>query len=314
MRKRTLGRTNLSVSELGLGTWGLSGEAYGQVAEAERGQLIERARMLGITLFETADCYATGKMEEKLGELLGSDDEAVIVTKWGTDRSNNVARKRFDADYLREACDKSLERLKRTKIAVGLLHNPSVKALELREATETLAALKTEGKLEAWGVSAGDDQVARAAIEAGAEVISLGYNVFRQKPLDASLPAIQQNQTGVLAHSVLNYGQLCGVWSPYRVFRAPDHRAERWTPDELKRRIRQLDAVRPLVSGEITSLRSAVVRFVLNNEHVGCAILGPRNGMQLDQLVREAGQGPPYLPEPKLTALKNRLEDLGIQT
>lgn len=314
MRKRTLGRTNLSVSELGLGTWGLSGEAYGQVPEAERGQLIERARMLGITLFETADCYAKGKMEEKLGELLGNDEEAFIVTKWGTDRSNNVARKRFDAEYLRKACDQSLERLKRTKITVGLLHNPSLKTIERREATDTLAALKAEGKLAAWGVSAGDDQVARAAIEAGAEVISLGYNVFRQKPLDASLAAIKEHETGVFAHSVLNYGQLCGVWSPYRVFRAPDHRAERWTPDELKRRIRQLDAVRPLVSGEITSLRSAVVRFVLNNEHVGCTILGPRNGMQLDQLVREAGQAPPYLPEPKLVALKNRLEDLGIPT
>lgn len=314
MRKRTLGRTNLSVSELGLGTWGLSGEAYGAIAEPERGQLIERARMLGITLFETADCYATGKMEEKLGELLGSDDDVVLVTKWGTDRSNNVAQKRFDAEYLRQACDKSLERLKRTKIAVGLLHNPSVKALERREATETLAALKTEGKLDAWGVSAGDDQVARAALEAGAEVISFGYNVFRQKALDSSLATIKEKQVGVLAHSVLNYGQLCGVWSPYRVFRAPDHRAERWTPDELKRRIRQLDAVRPLVSGEITSLRAAALRFVLNNDQVGCAILGPRNGMQLDQLVREAGQGPPYLPEPKLLALKNRLEDLGIQT
>jgi len=53
---------------------------------------------------------------------------------------------------------------------------------------------------------------------------------------------------------------------------------------------------------------------VLNNEQVGCAILGPRTSMQLDQLVREAGLGPPYIPEPKLLALKNRLEDLGIQT
>jgi len=314
VRKRTLGRTNLSVSELGLGTWGLSGDGYGHVDDAVRGQMIERARMLGITLFETADCYGKGAMEIKLGELLEKDAEAIIVTKWGTDRSNNVAKKRFDAAYLREACDKSLERLKRTKIAVGLLHNPSLKTVERGEATTTLAELKAEGKLEAWGVSAGDEEVARAAVEVGAEVVSLGYNVFRQKPLDASLDAVKENNAGVLAHSVLNYGQLCGVWSPYRVFRAPDHRAERWTPEELKRRIRQLDAVRPLVSGEIASVRSAAVRFVLNNEQVGCAILGPRTSMQLDQLVREAGLGPPYIPEPKLLALKNRLEDLGIQT
>jgi aryl-alcohol dehydrogenase-like predicted oxidoreductase len=115
VRKRILGRTNLSVSELGLGTWGLSGDGYGHVDDGERTQLIERARMLGITLFETADCYGKGKMEEKLGEVLETDADAVFITKWGTDRSNNVARKRFDPAYLREACDQSLTRLKRPR-------------------------------------------------------------------------------------------------------------------------------------------------------------------------------------------------------
>jgi len=313
VRKRILGRTNLSVSELALGTWGLSGDGYGHIDDGERTQLIERARMLGITLFETADCYGKGKMEEKLGEVLENDADAIFITKWGTDRSNNVAKKRFDPAYLRACCDQSLVRLKRTKLHVGLLHNPSVKTLERGEATSTLEALKAEGKLEAWGVSAGDEHVAKAAIEAGAEVVSLAYNVLHQKPMDLSLVPANEKDTGIVAHSVLNYGLLCGLWSPYRVFRAPDHRAERWTTEELKRRIRQLDAVRPLVSGEIATLRAAAVRFVLNNDRVGSAILGARNGMQLDQLVREAGKAPPYLPEAKLLALKNRLEDLGIE-
>lgn len=314
MRKRRLGKTNLNVSELSLGTWGLSGEAYGHVDEAERNKLIERARMLGITLFETADSYANGRTEQALGELLQTDQHVLLVTKWGTDRSGSVARKRFDEAYLRTACDKSLERLKRDRVHVGLLHNPSVKTLEKGEATATLESLKSEGKLQSWGVSAGDAQVAKAAIEAGAEVISLAYNVFHQKPLAEVTELAKEKDVGVLAHSVLNYGQLCGLWSPYRQFRAPDHRAERWTPDELKRRIRQLDAVRPLIAGDVVSLRAAAVRFVLNNELVGSAILGPRHSMQIDQLVREAGKEPPYLLEGQLTGLKNRLDDLGVDT
>lgn len=314
MRKRRLGKTNLKVSELSLGTWGLSGEAYGHVDEAERNKLIERARMLGITLFETADCYANGRIEEALGELLHSDDQALLITKWGTDRSGSVARKRFDEEYLRQACDKSLERLKRDQLHVGLLHNPSVKTLEKGEATHVMQSLKNEGKLQSWGVSVGDAEGAKAAIEAGAEVISLAYNVFRQKPLAEVTELAKEKDLGVLAHSVLNYGQLCGIWSAYRQFRAPDHRAERWTPDELKRRIRQLDAVRPLVVGEVVSLRAAALRFVLNNELVGSAILGPRHSMQLDQLVREAGKAPPYLLDGQLTGLKHRLEDLGVET
>ena len=92
MRKRRLGKTNLNVSELSLGTWGLSGDAYGHVDEAERNKLIERARMLGITLFETADSYGNGRTEEALGELLHTDEQALVITKWGTDRSGSVAR------------------------------------------------------------------------------------------------------------------------------------------------------------------------------------------------------------------------------
>ena len=313
MRKRKLGKTGVSVSELGLGTWGLSGDGYGPVSSTDQDHLLERARMVGITLFETADCYAQGRMEEKLGDALKDDAEAVIVTKWGTDRSGGVARKRFDADYLRQACERSLERLKRPAIQLGLLHNPSAQAIERGEATHTLAALKAEGKLLFWGVSAGDAAVARAAIEAGAEVVSLAYNAFRQKPLTEVAELVKSHEVGVLAHSVLNYGQLCGQWSLYRTFRAPDHRAERWTTEELKRRIRHLDALRPLVGGDIMTLRAAALRFVLNYELIGCAILGPRNGMQLDQLVREAGKSPPYITEPKLLALQNRLTDLEVE-
>src|SRR5690606_41580866 len=92
MRKRILGKTGLNVSELGLGTWGLSGDGYGPVSSTDQDHLIERARMLGITLFETADCYAQGRMEEKLGDALKDDEQAVVVTKWGTDRSGSVVQ------------------------------------------------------------------------------------------------------------------------------------------------------------------------------------------------------------------------------
>ncbi len=314
MRKRPLGKTNLNVSELGLGTWGLSGDAYGMLAQGEQERLIERARALGITLFETADCYAEGRMETTLGERLGEDTDAVVVTKWGTDRSGPVAHKRFDREYLREACSRSRDRLKRDEIQLALLHNPSVRALERGEARDTMLELKGEGQVHAWGVSAGDEATARAAVEAGAEVVSVAFNIFRQKPLDAIAERVEQDQVGVLAHSVLNYGQLCGMWSAFRQFRPPDHRAERWTPEELKRRVRHLDAVRPMVGGDVVSLRSAALRFVLTKSVVGSAILGPRTNLQLDQLVREAGTAPPYLSEGKLMALQNRLTDLQVET
>jgi aryl-alcohol dehydrogenase-like predicted oxidoreductase len=313
MRKRTLGTTGLEVSELGLGTWGLSGDAYGRVADVEADGVIERARAFGITLYETADSYGKGAMEKRLGERLENDERAIIVTKWGTSRESEPPRKRFGAAYLRSCCEASLERLRRTRIHVALLHNPSLRALERDETTGTLAALVDEDKLAAWGVSAGSAEVAVAAVKKGARVVSLAYNLFHQSDFKALCETEGVADVGILAHSVLGYGLLTGQWSGFRVFRAPDHRAERWSQDELKRRFRQLDAVRPAIGGSTPTMRSVALRFVLSNSSIASAILGPKNSRQLDQLVREAGEEP-YLPPEKLEALKNRLDETGANT
>lgn len=312
MRRRPLGKTGLSVTELALGTWGLSGDGYGPVPESEQDKVIDRARALGITLFETADSYAGGAMERRLGERLKGDAEARVVTKIGTDRDASVPRKRFDPSYLREAVERSCERLGRDVLDVVLLHNPSKQAVDKGEACALLAELTSSGKLRAWGVSAGGVDVAAAAIAQGAGVISLAYNVFAQSDLGALIVDIERNDVGVLAHSVLAYGLLCGHWSADKSFPDGDHRAERWTYDELRRRVRQLDAVRPAVGGQVLTMRAAALRFALQHRKVSSVLLGPKSTLQLDQLVREAGKGPPYLEDTALVALRNRLRQVGV--
>ncbi len=312
MRRRPLGKTGLSVTELSLGTWGLSGDGYGPVAESEQDKVIDRARALGVNLFETADGYAGGAMERRLGERLKGAEDVRIVTKIGTDHEGAVPRKRFDAKYLEGAVDACRERLGRDVLDVVLLHNPSKVAIDGGEACDAMAKLTEGGKLRAWGVSAGNAEVARAAIEKGAQVISLALNVFTASDLAALSSDIDQKEVGLLAHSVLSYGLLCGHWSSDKVFADNDHRAERWTSDELRRRLRQLDALRPAVGGEVLSMRAAALRWVLHHRPVSSAVLGPRSCLQLDQLVREAGKGPPYLEDWALVALRNRLHEVGV--
>lgn len=311
MRRRPLGKTGLSVSELALGTWGLSGDGYGPVSEGEQDKVIERARALGLNLFETADSYARGAMERRLGERLKDDPEARIVTKIGTDRDASVPRKRFDRKFLEESFERSRERLGREVLDVVLLHNPSVDAID-KGACEPLSELVKGGKLRAWGVSAGSVDVARAAIGKGAGVISLAYNVLASSDLGALVAEIDANDIGVLAHSVLAYGLLCGHWSGDKVFPDGDHRVERWTFDELRARVRQLDALRPTVGGPVLTMRAAALRFALSNRKLSSVVLGPKSSLQLDQLVREAGKGPPYLEDFQLVALRNRLRDVGV--
>jgi aryl-alcohol dehydrogenase-like predicted oxidoreductase len=312
MRHRPLGTTGLEVSELALGTWGLSGEGYGPVSEADQDRVIERARSLGIDLFETADSYGLGAMERRLGRLVGTDPAVRIVTKVGTDLGAAPPRKRFDEKSIAEALAQSAERLGRSRLDVVLLHNPSVAAVECGAATHCLAEAESEGRIGAWGVSAGSVEVARAAISKGARVVSMAHNALWSKDLRELGPELSRQGVGVVAHSVLAYGLLAGLWASDRQFATNDHRAERWTAEDLRRRIGQLQALKPLVGGPVLSLRAAALRYVLANPLVSSAIIGPRSTLQLDQLVREAGKGPPYLAADELRALESRLRAVGV--
>jgi aryl-alcohol dehydrogenase-like predicted oxidoreductase len=324
VRTRSLGQTGTHVSELSLGTWGLSGEAYGSVDPAERDRVIDRALELGITTFETADVYGRGAIEKCLGERLAGKAGTFVVTKIGTFRppppeqatpdTPQGTYKRFDAAYLRESVVRSRDRLRREKIDVVLLHNPSATTMSRGEASAVMKELKHAGAVGTWGVSAGDSYVARTALAHGAEVVEVPYNVFFSRELHDLAGDLTKAGAGVLARSVLSYGILAGQFAPSHTFSDDDHRSSRWTRPEFETRVRQLDAVRPLVTGNVLTLRAAALRFVLSNEMVSSAVLGPKDVSQLEQLVREAGTEPPYLTTEALAQLANDLSRAGVVT
>jgi aryl-alcohol dehydrogenase-like predicted oxidoreductase len=312
MRKRPLGKTSLEVSELALGTWGLSGDGYGPVAEDEQDRVIERALAMGVTLFETADCYGEGRMEQRLGARVPKDSNFVIVTKLGTRRDGSLPIKDFSVDYLRDAFARSQERLGRDVVDCVLLHNPSAVAFENQALGEFMAELKREGRVRTWGASVGTSEAGHAAIVAGAEVLELAYNVLHTREYAELEFELRGKQIGLLGRSVLAHGLLCGHWPPNKEFPSFDHRAQRWNTDELRRRITQLNALRPLLSQNLPSLRSIALRFALANDLLSAVVLGPRNPLQLDQLVREASKAPPYIDAYNMFALRERLVTVGV--
>lgn len=298
---------------MGLGTWGLSGDGYGPVDEGERARVVSRALDMGITLFDTADSYGSGLMERALGRALQKRDDVVVVTKGGTDRTTMPPRKRFDPEYLRASVERSLRRLGRDQIEVYLLHNPSEGVMMAGDAAGELEALKKAGKIGCWGVSIGDVDVGRVALRRGASVIELPYNLLHPSDLHRLGGEITVAGAGVLARSTLAYGLLGGGWTPEKTFEAGDHRESRWTKPELGRRLEQMDAVRFLLRGDVKTMASAAVRFVLANYTVSCAVLGPRSVAQLEDLVREVGIGPLYLRDADLQRIPRALDAAGIE-
>lgn len=312
MRKRPLGKTGLVVSELSLGTWGLSGDAYGKVEEADAEKVIRRAIDIGVDLVDTCDAYGAGKMEALLGRVLRDHPDVRVVTRAGTDRTIEPAKKRFDKEWLTLSAERSIKRLGRDAIDLFMLHSPSSHALARGEATSTLEDLKKAGKIRHWGASVEDIDAARAAIDKGAEVLSMPYNLFHQIDVHRISGDVMVTRVGLMVHSVLAYGLLAGTWTKERQFEPGDHRNERWTRLELEKRVSQLDAIRHLVKGDVPSLRGAAVRFALSNHIVGTVVLGPRTEEQLEQLVRETGGGPRYLPDDDLASLHRTLQRVGI--
>jgi aryl-alcohol dehydrogenase-like predicted oxidoreductase len=313
VRFRSLGKTGLRVSEMSLGTWGLSGDAYGPVDEASQEGVLRRALEMGMSTVETCDAYGSGRMEGLVGRALATRGDVVVVTKVGTDRTTSPPRKRFDAPYLRERVEASLRRLARERIDVCLLHNPSEVVFQGSEATDQLAELKNEGKIAHWGVSAGDVNVGRAALRAGAEVIELAYNLVQASDLHRLAGEVMVSGAGVLARSTLAYGLLGASWSAEKEFPSGDHRADRWTKPELERRLGQLAVLRFLVHGDVPTMRAAAVRYVLSNNIVSSAVLGPRTIEQIEDIVREVGMGPIYLSDDDLMRIPRALQAVGIE-
>ena len=311
MRTRPLGLTGLEVTELALGTWGLSGDGYGPVPEAEAERTVERALELGLRLFETADVYGEGAMERCLGRV-GLPSDAVVVTKLGTDRGAVPPRKCFELSWLRGAVERSQERLGRDQLDVVLLHNPTLEELSAHKPGVFLDELARRGVVRAWGVSAGSAEVGRAAIAAGAQVVQIAYNALSQDVFTGLSGTLSASGAGLLVRSTLAHGLLVGDWTVEQSFAEGDHRRARWSPELLGLRLRQAEVLRTLVGGSASTMRAAALRFVLASGLVTSAVLGPRSAAQLEELVRDAGEAPPYLRETELAELAVRLRAIGV--
>jgi aryl-alcohol dehydrogenase-like predicted oxidoreductase len=313
VRQRPLGKTGFVVSELALGTFGLSGDGYGPVAEEEAEKVVAKALDIGITLFDTADAYGAGKMESLLGRLCAGKDDVVVVTKGGIDRTTDPSRRRFEPEFLEAAIARSAKRLKKEALDLYLLHHPSEELLLRGEIGATMKGFVDKGIIRHWGVAAGNHDIARLAIDQGAAVVELPYNLQHMIDMNRITGEVMVSRTGVLARSVLGYGVLTGMWARDHVFADGDHRNDRWTRGELESRIDGLDALRFLVRGEIHSLRAAAVRFVLANHIVSSAVLGPKSEDQLKEIVREVGGGPRYMSDDDIRELDRVLEHAGVQ-
>src|SRR5688572_483464 len=127
MRYRMLGRSQLMVSEVGIGGWAMGGQGWGKVDDEDSIAAIRKAFDLGVSFIDTADVYGEGHSEEIIAEALGKKrDHAVIATKAGL---KSPSGNDFSPAHIVAAVDASLTRMNTDRVEILQLHNPTKTAL-----------------------------------------------------------------------------------------------------------------------------------------------------------------------------------------
>jgi aryl-alcohol dehydrogenase-like predicted oxidoreductase len=217
MQKRTLGQ-GLEVSAMGLGCMGMS-EFYGRGDEDEAVRTIHRALELGIVFLDTADMYGPFTNEKLVGRAIADRrDGVVIATKFGNVRGENGERLGIDGspEYVRKACDASLQRLGVDHIDLYYQHRVD-QTVPIEETVGAMAELVGQGKVRHLGLSEASPQtIRRAHAVHPITALQTEYSLWSRDPEDEILATVRELGIGFVAYSPLGRGFLTGR------FRSPD--------------------------------------------------------------------------------------------
>ena len=211
MQKRSLGRSGLSVSALGLGCMGMSA-FYGERDEAESLATIRRAVELGVNFLDTADVYGQGANEELVGRAVRERREWIVVaTKFGNIRTADGQQgANGRPEYVRAACDASLSRLKLDVIDLYYQHRVDP-AVPIEDTVGAMAGLVRDGKVRFLGLSeAAPDTIRRAHATHPIAALQTEYSLWSRDPEGELLTTVRELGIGFVPYSPLGRGFLTG--------------------------------------------------------------------------------------------------------
>lgn len=272
---------NIKESTIGFGTWPLGGRSYGPVEESVAIAAIEKALDLGVMLFDTANIYGDGRVEELLGRTLSTLNDVIIVSKVGY-ISESESRQDFSESHMRRSVEGSLRRLKRNKLEVLLLHSPTQDVLLDKDVCKTLLGFRREGIVERTGVSLRTLDSFEAAIKCDdCSVIELILNLLDQRPIDLDLlERAAKHNIEIIARVPLCFGFLSGHYQLGDTFSPSDQRS-RWAREQLDKWITGAERFRFLEHPR-RSMTQAALAFCIGLPGVTYVIPGMKTPAQVE--------------------------------
>ena len=225
MNYRKLGKTNLNISEISLGTWQVGGKWGSGFNDTTAEKIINTAIDNGVNFIDTADVYEHGLSEAAVGRVLRSRSEEVyIATKCGRQIDPHV-----DAGYtvkaLRNYVEDSLKNTGLDRLDLIQLHCPPTDTFYRPEIFRLFEDLKQEGKIANLGVSVEKVEEGLKAMQYdNVTAVQIIFNVFRQRPNELFFREAERNDIGVIVRVPLASGLLTGKFDHTTSFDKEDHR------------------------------------------------------------------------------------------
>lgn len=295
MKTRKLGRTDMELTTVGLGTWAMGGPwqfGWGPQDDTEAVDSVLAALEAGINWIDTAPAYGLGHSEELVGQALRRTEHTpYIATKCGllwNDRKEKVNC--LKPESIRRECHASLERLGIEKIDLYQMHWPDPDE-EIEAAWEEMAKLLDEGKVRYLGASNFSvPQLQRVAKIHPAASLQPPYSMLHREVEDELLDYCGRNEIGVVVYSPMQRGLLTGKFSHERLASLPadDHR--KTNPDFQEPRfsatLALVEELKQIATRHGRTCAQLAVSWVLRRPEVTAAIVGARQPSQIEETVQ----------------------------
>ena len=329
MEYRTLGQSDLKVSELAFGAWAIGGWLWGGADSKDAVKAIETAIDHGMTSIDTAAVYGFGLSEELVGKATkGKRDRVQILTKFGLtwsgkkgefffasqdNRGKDVNIYRYSSkDKVISDCDQSLRRLGTDYIDLFQIRwaDPTTPVSETMEALDILVK---KGKIRAGAVcNYSIDLMAEARKTFRFASNQVPYSMVNRGIEKEIVPHCIENKTGIIAYSPLQRGLLTGKIKQGHIFKEGDTRPNTlyYKEPNISRILLLTDNLRIIANELNITLSQLVLNWTIHQPGIVCALAGARNASQVMENVKAADF---RLTREEITRIDNHLSDLNLE-
>jgi aryl-alcohol dehydrogenase-like predicted oxidoreductase len=291
MKYRRLGKTELNVSVVGVGTWQFGGDWGKDYTQNEVDAILGTARDLGINLIDTAECYGPHHMSETfIGDYLSRNrrEDWVIASKFGHHWESQWEHA-WSVDQIRIQLEESLKALKTDYIDLYQFHSGSDEDFNNDDLWTMLDKQVQAGKIRNLGISIGSNdnlfQTSKAT-EVGAKAIQVVYNRIDRVPEERVFPSCEAQDLGVLARVPLASGYLSGKYKPGAVF--SDNVRKGRKREDIDEKLQLVEKIKQVEVPEGVDMATWALAWCLKNPVVTTVIPGCKSPEQVEANAKAA--------------------------